>query len=159
MDFMFRNFYERLNEIRDYHRRYPSNDVTEAEDDEEALKYEPPVEFSGEEAYGKYLDLHEHYNSFINKQFGEQIEYAEYLTSLLEFENIPRKSKYRKEYRSRFFRFNLKNTICLQRIRRWLVGIFGIFLQKDTSIGLPRQTIHQGDTSHGYVFADWSIVG
>lgn len=88
-----------MNEIREYHRRYPNNDVTEAEDDQEALKYEPAVEFSGEEAYGKYLDLHEHYNQFINKKFGDHIEYADYLTILLEFENIPRKVKFEKQYK------------------------------------------------------------
>ena len=94
-----RNYHQRLNEIRDYHRRYPNADVTEAEDDEVALNYEPPVEFSGEEVFGKYLDLHEQYNSFVNKSFGEQIEYAEYLTSFMEFEKVPRKKKLSKQYR------------------------------------------------------------
>ena len=94
-----RNYHQRLNEIRDYHRRYPNTDVTEAEDDEAALNHEPPVEFSGEEVFGKYLDLHEQYNSFVNKSFGEQIEYAEYLTSFMEFDKIPRKKKLSKQYR------------------------------------------------------------
>jgi len=94
-----RTFYERLNEIREYHRCYPSNDVTEAENDEEALKYEPQVEFSGEEVYGKYLDLHECYNIFINKKFGDQIDYSEYLSNLLLFEKIQRTAKLGVQYR------------------------------------------------------------
>lgn len=33
----FSNFYERLKEIRDYHRRNPTNDVTQTPDDEAAV--------------------------------------------------------------------------------------------------------------------------
>ena len=76
--------------------------MTEVEDDEEALKYEPAVKFSGEEVYGKYLDLHEQYNAFINTKFGEQIEYYEYLTTLLEFDQLPKATRLDAEYKQDF---------------------------------------------------------
>lgn len=98
-DNVFSNFYERLNEVRDYHRRYPKNDVTEAENDEDTLKLEPSVEFSGEEAFGKYVDLHELYNRYINSKFGEKLEYYEYLTSIMNFDTVSLESKMTAEYK------------------------------------------------------------
>lgn len=92
-------FYDRLKEIKDYHRKHPSNDITEAEDEESMLKFEPEVEFSGEESMGRYLDLHELYNHFINAKFGSKIDYFEYLTNLKEFGDINRHSKFTKAYR------------------------------------------------------------
>jgi hypothetical protein len=47
------NFYERLKEVRDYHRRFPVHDVTGPEDDGDALKEEPQVPFTGEEGLGR----------------------------------------------------------------------------------------------------------
>ncbi len=44
------NFYERLREVRDFHKRFPSAEMTEAEDDSALLKDEPHVEFTGENA-------------------------------------------------------------------------------------------------------------
>ncbi len=47
------NFYERLKDVRDYHRRFPVTDVTGPEDDGAALKEEPAVAFTGEEGLGR----------------------------------------------------------------------------------------------------------
>ncbi|GBF95619.1 splicing factor 3A subunit 3 [Raphidocelis subcapitata] len=50
---VFATFYERLKEVRDYHRRFPVHDVTGPEDDSDALKEEPQVPFTGEEGLGR----------------------------------------------------------------------------------------------------------
>jgi hypothetical protein len=47
------NFYERLKDVRDYHRRFPVHDVTGAEDDSAAIKEEPAIPFTGEEGLGR----------------------------------------------------------------------------------------------------------
>ncbi|KAH9050813.1 splicing factor 3A, partial [Aphanomyces euteiches] len=50
------SFYDQLKGIRDFHRKYPNVQVTH----EPSLDHimEPDIPFSGEERFGKYLDLH-----------------------------------------------------------------------------------------------------
>jgi hypothetical protein len=43
-----------------------------------------------QESHGRYLDLHELYNEFVNAKFGRQMEYFEYLQLLTEFNSISR---------------------------------------------------------------------
>ena len=72
----------------------------QAENDALALRGgELPVDFSGEEALGRFLDVHEHYNRFINSKFGRQLDYAGYLAALDAFEDVPRPLRASKPYR------------------------------------------------------------
>lgn len=97
---VFSAFYDRLKEIREYHRRHPAARVVDANEEHEAmLKEEPVIEFSGEEALGRYLDLHELYNQYINSKFGEPIEYSAYLVVFSQPHKIPRKLKFTRQYR------------------------------------------------------------
>lgn len=43
-------FYDRLKELREYHKRFPVYDISTGEDDSELIKEEPKVVFTGEEA-------------------------------------------------------------------------------------------------------------
>lgn len=95
-------FYDRLREIRDYHRRYPSADLTEAEDSEALLKEEVAVEFSGEECMGRCLDLVPHHQTFINTKWGAAAgrpDYLAYVSSFADFSSIPRLAKLSAGYR------------------------------------------------------------
>ncbi|KFK25019.1 hypothetical protein AALP_AA8G056400 [Arabis alpina] len=93
-------FDDRLREIREYHRRYPSGRVVDAAEDYEALlKEEPVIAFSGEEGVGRYLDLHDMYNQFINSKFGERVEYSAYLDVFSQPQKISRKLKFSMQYR------------------------------------------------------------
>ncbi|KAF2315487.1 hypothetical protein GH714_039925 [Hevea brasiliensis] len=97
---VFSAFYDRLKEIREYHRRHPAARVVDANEEHEALlKEEPVIEFTGEEAFGKYLDMHELYNQFINSKFGVPIEYSAYLDVFSQPHSIPRKLKLTRQYR------------------------------------------------------------
>lgn len=58
-----------------------------------------PLEFSGEEALGRFLDLHEHFNRFINSKFGRQLDYTGYLSALDAFEDVPCHLRSGKPYR------------------------------------------------------------
>ncbi|KAI8006404.1 Splicing factor 3A subunit 3 [Camellia lanceoleosa] len=79
--------------IREYHRRHPAARVVDVNDEyEELLKEELRIEFTGRslflylygcEALGRYLDLHELYNEYINSKFAEPIEYSAYLDVFL----------------------------------------------------------------------------
>ncbi|XP_018474946.2 splicing factor SF3a60 homolog isoform X2 [Raphanus sativus] len=92
-------FYDRLKEIREYHRKYPSGPLVDASADYEALlKVEPVISFSGEEGVGRYLDLHDMYNHYINSKFGGMVEYSVYLDVFSHPEKIPRKLKFPRQY-------------------------------------------------------------
>ncbi|KAI4167240.1 MAG: hypothetical protein LQ343_007376 [Gyalolechia ehrenbergii] len=85
----FDEFYKQLNEIKDFHRRYPNEPV---ENLERAYKRKAPGEgesataeidnlFTGEEAYGRFLDLttlHEDYLNLPGVQ-SRRITYLQYL--------------------------------------------------------------------------------
>uniref|UniRef100_A0A7N0U659 Matrin-type domain-containing protein n=1 Tax=Kalanchoe fedtschenkoi TaxID=63787 RepID=A0A7N0U659_KALFE len=98
---LFSAFYDRLKEIREYHRRHPTARVVDtAEEEDELLKEEPIVEFSGEEAMGRYLDLHELYNRYINSKFGDpKLEYSGFLDVFSKPHTISRKLKTTRQYR------------------------------------------------------------
>nr|CAD1824037.1 unnamed protein product [Ananas comosus var. bracteatus] len=97
---LFGAFYDRLKEIRDYHRRHPAARVVDAtEDYEELLKEEPHIEFSGEEAFGRFLDMHELYNEFINSKFGAPMEYSAYVGTFSQTDKIPLNLKLTRQYR------------------------------------------------------------
>lgn len=96
---VFSAFYDRLKEIREYHRRHPAARYVDTTDEyENLLKEEPVIEFSGEEAFGRYLDLHELYNVYINSKFGQKIEYSAYLDIFSDPGKIPRKLKLTGKY-------------------------------------------------------------
>ncbi|KGN58266.1 splicing factor SF3a60 homolog [Cucumis sativus] len=96
---VFSAFYDRLKEIREYHRRHPAARVVDVSEDDGLLKEEPQIEFSGEEAFGRYLDLHELYNQYINSKFGEAIEYSSYLDVFSQPQKISQKLKFSRQYR------------------------------------------------------------
>ncbi|PHT87481.1 hypothetical protein T459_09587 [Capsicum annuum] len=97
---VFSAFYDRLKEIREYHRRHPAaRGIIDTSDEyEQLLKEEPQIEFSGEEGSGRYLDLHELYNQYINSKFGEPIEYTAYLDVFSQPQKIPHKAKASRQY-------------------------------------------------------------
>ncbi|KAK4788624.1 hypothetical protein SAY86_019943 [Trapa natans] len=83
-----------------YHRKHPASRVVEVNEDFEALlKEEPPVEFSGEEAMGRYLDMHELFYLYINSKFGAPIEYSAFCDTSAQLEKISRRQKFSKQYR------------------------------------------------------------
>ncbi|KAK1302527.1 hypothetical protein QJS10_CPB12g01097 [Acorus calamus] len=96
----YSGFYDRLKDIREYHRRNPSARIVDVNDDgEEILKEEPRIEFSGEESFGRYLDMHELYNEYVNSKFGEPIEYSAFLDAFSQTHKIPRHLKQMRQYK------------------------------------------------------------
>ncbi|KAI3835332.1 hypothetical protein MKW98_020448 [Papaver atlanticum] len=95
-------FYDGLKEIREYHKRHPNSHALE-ESDQELLLKEPHVDFSGEEGHGRYLDLHELYNRYINLDSvldqSKIIEYSAYLDVFSQPDQIPCKLKLTRKYR------------------------------------------------------------
>lgn len=83
----FEEFYKRLDEIKDFHRRYPNEPV---ENLERAYKKRQPGEengfgsgvenmFTGEEAFGQFLDLTENHEEYLNLPGVKRLTYIQYL--------------------------------------------------------------------------------
>ncbi|KYM78567.1 PREDICTED: splicing factor 3A subunit 3 [Atta cephalotes] len=98
----FSEFYSRLKSIKEFYRRHP-NEISvpmSVEFEELAKMRENPteelsnlVEFTDEEGYGKYLDLHECYQKYINLKGIEKIDYITYLSTFDHLFDIPRERK------------------------------------------------------------------
>ncbi|XP_022919340.1 splicing factor 3A subunit 3 [Onthophagus taurus] len=98
----FQEFYNRLKQIKDFYRKHP-NEISvpmSVEFDELAKARENPteemanlVEFSDEEGYGKYLDLHECYEKYINLKGIEKVDYITYLGMFDQLYDIPKERK------------------------------------------------------------------
>ncbi|KAK9690300.1 hypothetical protein RND81_09G118700 [Saponaria officinalis] len=103
---VFAVFYNMLGEIKQSSAHNPaSNTVVRDGDSIRQLLTAvetPYIPFSGEEGFGKYLDLHEFYNRYTNSKFGRFLTYIDYLDKFpgLDDENtIPSKFKATLEYR------------------------------------------------------------
>ena len=96
---VFSAFYDRLKETRDYHKQFAGFHAPLSDEFLNQYRDEKPPEFSGEEASGRYLDLHAHHAQFQNAPFGSKdCEYIAYLSVVGDFYPIPREKKFTKLY-------------------------------------------------------------
>jgi len=90
----FDEFYKQLNEIKDFHRRYPNEPV---ENLERAYKRKAPAEgesatmevdnmFTGEEAFGRFLDLTTLHEEYLNIPNNKRVSYLQYLQTFDHFQ-------------------------------------------------------------------------
>ncbi|XP_030755710.1 splicing factor 3A subunit 3 [Sitophilus oryzae] len=117
----FNEFYSRLKQIKDFYRKHP-NEISvpmSVEFDELTKARENPseemsnlVEFTDEEGYGKFLDLHECYEKYINLKGIEKVDYITYLGMFDQLYDIPKERK-SGEYR--------KYLLCLIEYLSWFV--------------------------------------
>jgi len=91
---VFEAFYERLKDMRAYYRKFP--DLGNATENAAVRLTEPDVHvtFTGEEADGRYIDLHEFHDRFLNLKLFEPIDYLTYLDSFSKFDHIPSSRKH-----------------------------------------------------------------
>ncbi|XP_040064575.3 splicing factor 3A subunit 3 [Ixodes scapularis] len=98
----FAEFYSRLRTVKEFHRKHPNEiQVPMSVEFEEMNKArENPsedmqnlVEFSDEEGYGKYLDLHECYEKYINLKGIERVDYLSYLSTFDQLFDISKEKK------------------------------------------------------------------
>ncbi|KAJ1330335.1 splicing factor 3A subunit 3 [Batrachochytrium salamandrivorans] len=99
----FTEFYDRLKKIKDHYRRIPSEVSLPV--NVSSLTKEPGVEmqeletlFQGEEGMGKYLDLQDIFNQFLNLKQVKKINYLSFLSDFDNFRAIPLDTKTTPEY-------------------------------------------------------------
>lgn len=104
----FGEFYSRFKVIKEFHEKHPDEiSVPMSVEFEELNKMrEKPneemanlVDFTDEEGYGRFLDLHECYTRYINLRGVEKMDYVTYSTRFDQLYNIPRERK-NQEYRA-----------------------------------------------------------
>jgi len=98
----FIEFYNRLKSIKEFYKKHPYEvSVPMSVEFEEYTKmresnnedYMNLVEFSDEEGYGKYLDMHEHHVNYLNLKGVEKTDYITYLSIFDRLFEIPRERK------------------------------------------------------------------
>uniref|UniRef100_A0A674PRC1 Splicing factor 3a, subunit 3 n=1 Tax=Takifugu rubripes TaxID=31033 RepID=A0A674PRC1_TAKRU len=98
----FAEFYNRLKQIKEFHRKHPHEiSIPMSAEFEELMKARDNpseeaqnlVEFTDEEGYGRYLDLHDCYLKYINLKGVEKLEYITYLSSFDQLFDIPKDRK------------------------------------------------------------------
>ncbi|KAL1944313.1 hypothetical protein VTO73DRAFT_3498 [Trametes versicolor] len=107
-------FYEKLGKITEHHTKYPDSTVggfelelaafvdDDEEYEDEDFEQDDPVAllFSGEEGYGKYLDLYANHTTYNNlKHIGKRLAYLQYLDVLLAAQSEPVHTELPKECR------------------------------------------------------------
>ena len=97
---IFKSFYSQLEEIQKYHKQFPGlveKSVCSLLIFLTSQKTVEPVDlekiFTGEEYYGKYLDLHSLFEKYINLPRIYRIDYVSYLTLFYKFNDIPMETK------------------------------------------------------------------
>lgn len=112
---MYSLFYDRLREIKEYHRKYPNLEVERPENlhiPSRMFFYpilscycahissnQANIAFTGEEKYGKYLDLNELFVQYINLEGIEKLDYLTYLRQFYTFDKMPESRLYSKQYK------------------------------------------------------------
>uniref|UniRef100_A0A2K5NWI1 Splicing factor 3A subunit 3 n=1 Tax=Cercocebus atys TaxID=9531 RepID=A0A2K5NWI1_CERAT len=90
----FADFYNRLKQIKEFHQKHPNEIyVPMSVESEELLKAQNWVEFTDEEGYGHYLDLHDCYLKYINLKASEKLDYITHLSILDQLFDIPKDRK------------------------------------------------------------------
>lgn len=145
----FTEFYSRLKNIKEFHKKHPDEISVplSTEFDQMAKAYQQSdamnllVEFTDEESYGRYLDLHECYDKYINLRGVEKTDYITYLMIFDHLYDIPKERKnadYRKYLEALFeylhgFNQRVKPLMDLDKSlsqtkadfeRQWAEGIF-----------------------------------
>ncbi|CAN0121270.1 unnamed protein product [Discosporangium mesarthrocarpum] len=87
------NFYSRLKETWAYHTLHPGLPVAHGPNVEAEM--EPKVQFSGEELYGKYFDLHDMFVRWVNlpQCKDKRMDYSHFLEVLGKFDAVPEEEK------------------------------------------------------------------
>ncbi|TRY70565.1 hypothetical protein TCAL_06117 [Tigriopus californicus] len=100
----FQEFYARFKQIKEFHRSHPGQISVPMSVEFEELKrtrehaLEDPstngwIEFSDEEGYGKFLDLHQVYELFVNLKGVERVDYMTYVMQFDRLFDIPKERK------------------------------------------------------------------
>lgn len=100
----FDKFYQEYAELREIHRRHPNLQVEDLEKSyrkrsREEMEDDPIINmFTGEESWGRFIDLHTLHEMFFNLRGFPQLQYIPYLNEFQHFRKFNPKAKNNDEY-------------------------------------------------------------
>ncbi len=111
---VFESFYRSLGKTQEYHKKYPNLVVEDVSPAILSTKVNEiiDVDFSGEEVFGKYLDLNEHHLLYSSLSFvdeGIKEDYLTYLDKFLNFGAVNEKAKEKEKKNYATYLQNLLN--------------------------------------------------
>nr|CAG4637682.1 EOG090X03G1 [Chydorus sphaericus] len=104
----FVEFYNRLKTIKEFYKKHPNEiavpmslefDEFDKQRESGADETNNLVDFTDEEGYGKYLDLHECYTKYINLKGVDKVDYVTYLSLFDRLFDLSKEFKRQGEYR------------------------------------------------------------
>uniref|UniRef100_UPI00358EDC32 splicing factor 3A subunit 3 n=1 Tax=Myxine glutinosa TaxID=7769 RepID=UPI00358EDC32 len=162
----FAEFYTRLRQIKEFHKKHPNEIYVPMSVEFEELakarestdESQNMAEFTDEEGYGKFLDLHICCMRFVNLKGAEKIDYVTYLSTFDQLFEIPRERKnteykryleflldYLQDYTDRvkplLDQNELHGKIQMDMERKWETGVFPGW-PKETSSALAHSGAH-----------------
>ena len=96
-------FYDQLRDVKQFHRLNPLITTTAHLDhllELEVTEEELDVVFSGEEMFGKYLDLTTLHSQYLSLKNVKKLKYTQYLEQFQQSETIPKQTRMTKEYQT-----------------------------------------------------------
>ena len=105
----FNEFYSRLRNIKEFYKTHPNEIAVplSTELEKEFMENRDVdinlVEFTDEESYGKFLDLNEHFNMYLNLKNivgnnAPKVDYLSYLNNFDHLYSIPKNKKFSADY-------------------------------------------------------------
>jgi splicing factor 3A subunit 3 len=90
-------FYEQLKNVREYFRRFPAASHITPAASAESLENEPtvyePVQFTGEESFGKFVDMIALHERYVNMPQFKKVDYRTFLRVFSQFRVVPGQQK------------------------------------------------------------------
>lgn len=150
---LYSNFYDKLKDLRNYHRQYPDINVETAEDRAYFEVEIPP--FTGEEGWGRYLDLHEIHMEFVNlpstKKLGITQDYYTYLDHFYKFGNDTERDASYKKYLEHLYSYVIsfiERSQPLTELQPVLKEVEGVFNTKSQSEEFIQEHIRSSNPLH-----------
>lgn len=163
----FNEFYTRLKQIKEFYKKHPAEVSVplSVEFDDMVKVYNNPdemtalVEFTDEEGSGRYLDLNQCYDMYLNLRGVEKVDYITYLMVFDHVFDIPkeRKNKDYKRYLEVLNEYLYNFILRIQPLldledemlkvevefqKQWLQGIFPGWITKETESALANTGAH-----------------
>jgi len=146
---MFGMFYTRLREIREYHKKFPNIQYEEDLDNVEVTPEEDAnllAKFSGEESYGRYLDLHALHQKFTSMPGFPALEYQMYTQRFDQFDILPLKLRTSAAYRD-YLDELLTYLVAYHRRAMPLQDLDSVLAEAETDIA--EELANLGEQEHG----------
>jgi len=147
----FASFYARLEETRSYHDARPGMFAPPPDAFVRTFEEDVPLTFSGEEANGRFLDLHAHHSLFRNAPFGDaRVSYVAFLADVgaAQINAIPRAKKFGEKYAE-----------YLESLRLYLEDFFAKVAPLRFAENVKNEALEHADEAFDKAWREGAVVG